>query len=441
MKFDYKYGSNGDNFTNDNYTYFQFPKVLLSEAFSALTIFARVLFCVLLDRMRLSQTNSWVDGENRVYIFFSIKNVMKTMNVSKKTAIRHMNELEQFGLLEKQRRGMGKVNKLYVKNFMRCKNKGFDYYYGLDGENYAKDNYTYFQFPKVLLSEDFSALTILARVLLCMLLDRMRLSQKNSWIDERNQFYIYYSIKDVKEELNVSKSTAIRLMNELEEFGLLEKHRRDQGRGNKLYVNSRMIGSATKIEPSRGVEADTSEESIMIPCKASEPPLKVSELSPINKTTFNNNEAIIESDHTKVEPTEKTDLKLNRLDNVDEVTKLDCINLIRENICYDALLNNHPVDGEMIDGIVDLIVETIISQKAKIKVAGDFYPTEVVRNKFLRLDFHHIEYVLECFNRNTTEVRNIKNYLLTCLFNAPSTIAAHYKAAVNHDMSWLNDRK
>ena len=109
-------------------------------------------------------------------------------------------------------------------------------------------------------------------------------------------------------------------------------------------------------------------------------------------------------------------------------------NLIRENISYDDLLIAHPHDRELVEGIADLILETVISRKEYMLIASSSYPAEVVRSKFLKLQYSHIEYVLFCMERNTTKVNNIKKYLLAALFNAPSTIDGYYRAEVNHDM-------
>ena len=108
--------------------------------------------------------------------------------------------------------------------------------------------------------------------------------------------------------------------------------------------------------------------------------------------------------------------------------------MIHENIGYDDLLIAHPYDGEMIEGIAALILETVLTQNETIVIASNRYPAEVVKSKFLKLGYSHIEYVLFCLQRNTTKVNNIKKYLLAALFNAPSTINGYYRAEVNHDM-------
>ena len=108
--------------------------------------------------------------------------------------------------------------------------------------------------------------------------------------------------------------------------------------------------------------------------------------------------------------------------------------LILENIEYDHLCREFETYREDLDEIVELIVETVCARRKTTRIAGADFPHEVVRSRFLKLDSSHIEFVMESLHNNTTEVRNMKQYLLTVLFNAPTTISNHYTAQVNHDM-------
>ena len=110
-------------------------------------------------------------------------------------------------------------------------------------------------------------------------------------------------------------------------------------------------------------------------------------------------------------------------------------NLILENIDYDVLASDPHVDRELLDEIVDLVQETVCSTRSRIRVAGNDYPAEVVRSKLLRLNGEHIRFVMDCLKQNTTRIRNIRQYLLTALFNAPSTMNSYYTALVAHDMA------
>ena len=108
--------------------------------------------------------------------------------------------------------------------------------------------------------------------------------------------------------------------------------------------------------------------------------------------------------------------------------------LILENIEYDFWKNSDRVDHEILDEITELIVDTVCSARKVIRIAGDDYPAEVVKSRFMKLDSSHVQYVMDCMKDNTTYVRNIKKYLLAALYNAPTTINSYYSSLVQHDM-------
>jgi hypothetical protein len=109
--------------------------------------------------------------------------------------------------------------------------------------------------------------------------------------------------------------------------------------------------------------------------------------------------------------------------------------LIHENLEYDIMVERNPYDVDRIDGIVDLILETVCTSKKTIRVSSDDFPAELVKSKFLKLNSSHLEFVLDCMKKNTTDIRSIKQYLLAVLFNAPSTIDSFYTSLVAHDMA------
>ncbi|HEM4697783.1 TPA: helix-turn-helix domain-containing protein [Streptococcus suis] len=113
--------------------------------------------------------------------------------------------------------------------------------------------------------------------------------------------------------------------------------------------------------------------------------------------------------------------------------------IIKDNIEYEHLINAKRLDRDRIDEIFALILETVCSKRKRILIAGDEYPAELVKAKFMKLDSSHIEFVLDCMQENTTKVRNIKQYLKAVLFNAPSTIGNYYSSLVNHDMYGRDD--
>ena len=115
--------------------------------------------------------------------------------------------------------------------------------------------------------------------------------------------------------------------------------------------------------------------------------------------------------------------------------------LILENIEYDILIQNERMDRDRLDELVELMVDTVCSRRETIRIAGDDYPAEVVKSRFLKLNSSHIEYVLDRMRENTTYVRNIKKYLLAALYNAPVTMDSYYTSLVSHDLYGSGDRR
>ena len=115
--------------------------------------------------------------------------------------------------------------------------------------------------------------------------------------------------------------------------------------------------------------------------------------------------------------------------------------LILGNIEYNVLSQNVQLDKDRLDELVELMVDTVCSNRKMIRVAGDDYPAEVVRSRFLKLNASHIEYVLDRMRENTTYVRNIKKYLLAALYNAPVTMDSYYTSLVSHDLYGSGDRR
>ena len=116
--------------------------------------------------------------------------------------------------------------------------------------------------------------------------------------------------------------------------------------------------------------------------------------------------------------------------------------IIKDNIEYEHLCQHTKViDRELLDEIVDLLVETVCSAQTTIRIAGDDYPADLVKSKLMKLNSSHMEFVFDCISKNTTEIRNIKKYLLAALYNAPATIDSYYTALVSHDMYGGGDRR
>ena len=153
-----------------------------------------------------------------------------------------------------------------------------------------------------------------------------------------------------------------------------------------------------------------------------------------NPTEINKEISNIDKQNKEVLNTQSNLIRENLIDAIDAYTKL-----IKRNIDYDILCESH--SKSKIDEIVDLIAETVCTARKRIRVAGEDYPADAVRSRLLKLDSSHIEYVLECLRGNTTQVHNIRQYTLTALFNAPTTMNRYYSAKVNHDLYGGHDEQ
>ena len=301
----------------------------------------------------------------------------------------------------------------------------FNYFYGTEA-----DLFSFYRIPKALFTDSyFKDLSSDAKILYGLMLDRMSLSIKNQWFDDKNRAYIYFSIEDIMELLNCGRNKAIKSMRELDDetgIGLIEKRRQGFGKVNVIYVKTFM--------PEKTDEKKFGEE-----------------LEKFKKQTSVENEEpaevyILNSNNTNLSDTEMNDNKSNHIISVDE-KRFDSDNrsedyqayenLVKETIDYESLEVTHHDDMRQVDEIVNLIVETVMCKNDKILIASNWYPASLVKKKFLMLTYSHIEYVLHCMRGNTTKVKNIKKYLLAALFNAPSTMNGYYQAEVNHDMPGL----
>lgn len=295
----------------------------------------------------------------------------------------------------------------------------------------------FFRLPRALYEKEcFRGLSNDAKTLYALMLDRMSLSLANQWLDEDGKVYINYSLEDIMTTLNCGKTKAVALLKELDSesgIGLIEKKNMGIAKASVFYVMNFICEDET-AEEKQGL--DSSEERAGI-------------VSAEEDAVFNNRtHACPENEHDRVQNLNPNKNNINKT-NMSKTNPILSINLIpedeidemegyseiiKENIDYDSLLLAHPYDQEMVEGIFNLILETVLSKNEEITIAGDVYPKNLVKSKFLKLNYSHVEYVINCLGKNTTKVRNIKSYLLASLFNAGSTISSYYRAEVNHDI-------
>ena len=283
-----------------------------------------------------------------------------------------------------------------------------DYFYGQSGELFS-----YFRIPKALFQDHrFQQLSTDARTLYGILLDRMSLSVKNGWLDEQNRVFIIFTIEDVKRALCCADNKATKLLRELEKFGLIERKRRGLGKPSLVYVKNFSAESSKSIFQNRDFHDSGGFKN------ASQDPSK----SRCNKTKEND--------------TEMSETNLFYSEESDGMSKRAQLEeYFSQSLEVDLLLRLCPDDEDTIYQIVDLLVDTCDSKRKLIRIAGDDKPAEVVLSRLKKLNADHIRFVLDCLAANTSPIRNMKQYLLAALFNAPTTIQLYYQNKVNHDLA------
>ena len=283
-----------------------------------------------------------------------------------------------------------------------------DYFYGQAGELFS-----FFRIPKALFQEQrFQDLSTDAKTLYGILLDRMSLSVKNEWFDKKGRVFIIFTIEDVKRTLRCADNKATRLLRELEEFGLIERKRRGQGKPCLVYV--------------KNFSAESSKESVKNRDNDDSCGSKIACQDPVKSRGIKKKENKAEMNNTNPILSDESETMKNR-------------ELLEEYFSHsleiDLLLRLCPDDEDTIYQIVDLLVDTCATNRKLLHIAGDDKPAEVVRSWLIKLNADHIRFVLKCLAENSSTIRNMKQYLLASLYNAPTTMQLFYQNQTNHDLA------
>ena len=283
-----------------------------------------------------------------------------------------------------------------------------DYFYGQAGKLFS-----FYRIPKALFQEQrFQNLSTDAKTLYGILLDRMSLSVKNEWFDKQGRVFIIFTIEDVKRALCCADNKATKLLRELENFGLIERKRRGLGKPSLVYV--------------KNFSSDLSNERVQ---------------NRENHESGSPKNACQDSPKSRCNKNKKSKTERNNTNPIlsDELEKMKNRKLLEEyfsrSLEIELLLRLYPDDEDTIYQIVDLLVDTCDSKRKLIRIAGDDKPAEVVLSRLKTLNADHIRFVLDCLAANTSPIRNMKQYLLAALFNAPTTIQLYYQNKVNHDLA------
>ena len=302
----------------------------------------------------------------------------------------------------------------------------FEYYYGQQSEQFS-----FYRIPKALFDNDeFDDLSTDSKLLYGIMLDRMRLSVRNSWLDDENRVYIVFTIDEIKDSLRCAEKKAVKMMDELQKIGLIERKRQGLGKPNLIFVKNFVSGTpkgqfkncqndnsgivkTTTLELSKGQCSNTNISN-----------------TDINDTDYYPSYHII----TDEEDMDKSEYGRKEEKRNDERDRKKYRELIKENIDYEVMISDDPDHADILDEILDLMVDVVCTNTMYIRVSGDDKPAETVRSQFLKLDSGHIKFVMDCLRDNTTKIRNMRQYMIAALYNAPMTIGNYYRSLVNHDM-------
>lgn len=289
----------------------------------------------------------------------------------------------------------------------------YDYFYGQQSEQFS-----FYRIPKILFSQDkFWNVSTDAKLLYGILLDRMNLSARNGWLDEAGRVYIIFTIEEIKESLGCAEKKAVKLLDELEKKAeLIERKRQGLGKPNLIYVKNFISESVERqFLNCQNDNSATFQNTIQDLSKAQ------GNNTDIKNTDLSDTNSIFSSDNCGKE-------------NGNEEYQ-QYYQYFYEQLGMEYLQKDYPYDVDRLENILELIVETVCSKRQIIRIGGDDRPIEVVKSRFMKLDSEHIRYVLDCFKENTTKIRNIRQYILASLYNAPTTIGSYFDALVRHDMA------
>ena len=265
----------------------------------------------------------------------------------------------------------------------------------------------------------------------------MGLSARNGWYDDAGRVYIFYTLDEIQEDLNCGHEKAVKLLSELDTdkgCGLIERVKQGQGRPTKIYVKRfttrQIIAEPLAPQETPRLPKIGSQEVGKTEVKSSDNPK--SRLPFFRSADFGKSDGnYIESNQTDFSYKNQSIHPLPSAEQPGWMDRSEYLREIKKNIEYPFLCQQFNADD--VDEVVGLMADVMCSTQSTVRIGGENIPLSQVQARFYRLDYSLMVYVFECLRRNTTQVRNIRAYLLTTLFNAPLTMNNYYQAEVQHD--------
>ena len=280
-------------------------------------------------------------------------------------------------------------------------------------------------------SKKFKTLSTDAKLLYGLMLDRMGLSAKHGWYDELGRVYIYYTLDEIQTDLMCGHNKAVRLLAELDTgkdgFGLIERVKQGQGRPAKIYVKKFTTTDVPETPLSAPISDFPDSKIQTSQNQTSRLPLLGSQDFPKRETSYlDNNYPESSYPDPSISPA-KPPGNGGRL-----IERWSLKESVKNQIEYDTLCTQYA--AEDVDALVELISEVQSSTADAVGLGKEQIPIEIIKERFRQLTQMHVEYVLDCLKNTTTQINNVKAYLLTALYNAPMTMGFFYSAQVRHDL-------
>ena len=300
---------------------------------------------------------------------------------------------------------------------------GFDYFYGRGTEPFA-----FLQVPRVLIEDErFADITTDAKFLYSFMLNRSFLSARSGWLDDAGRVYIYYTLEQIMADMHCANQKGTKLLKELEKAGLIERQKQGQGKATRIYVKD--FSTGLHGDRNRKYETHENHESRDVKITSPDSWKSCTNKTHINKTDMRETDPINLSAESA-----NSGEKVGRMDDPMRIRK-QYEDYLREKLSIDVLIQNNPCDVGRINEIFNLMLDVLCSTAKTIRISGDDKPIDVVMAQFMKIDSGHMEYILDCFKHQITDIRNVKQYLLATIYNAPLTIDHYYTSKVNYDMT------
>ena len=390
MKFDFYYGEE-----SEQYSFYSVPKMFFTcERFAGLSAMSKLLYGFLLDRMSLSRKRNWIDDKNRAYIKYSLNAITKDMGVSKNSVIKYMRELQEFGLIMKYpNEGMEDI--IYVMDYSRVK----------QGDTYSSDD---------------------------------KQNDNVLYLDSQSSVAAYKADTGHPDNAPPGFNTVIALSN-------INNTKKIQDAGCKGDSTLRGGSKSEPVQKMNQFKNCTGSKSELVqnlhhPHKENNNNIynNINNISDKTDRYLYNNQSIHQSNpsinpHDRMDKTDKiyTDKNTAKQPSADKLYE-HMSALVRKNIDYD-IMTERPECAGWYEEYYNLIVEVLVRKTDHFRISGEEYSAKLVQNRFINLKASDLLYVHTQMSRTTSDIKNIKAYLIKALFNAPTTKDSYWQNRVNQD--------